>query len=155
LLASHGVGWAFNLWRTHADITLSTWSYRYTRCGAGLLTLIVGGHWVSGGGGGLVGAGAGGPFIITDVVLTQLNCSASTSYSVVTIETAEGDVLAKYVLAADSDGDGSADDAGSAGAVVAHAYTTGVAVASGTGAYITKPSGCSVYFSISGYQAHG
>jgi hypothetical protein len=100
-------------------------------------------------------AGAGGPFIIADVVLTQQACNPSTSNTSVTIETAEGDVLAKYVLAADSDGDGSADDAGSAGAVVAHAYTTGVAVASGTGAYITKPSGCSVYFSISGYQAHG
>jgi len=100
-------------------------------------------------------AGAGGPFIIADVVLTQLACSASTQNSYVTLETAEGDVLAKYNLSSDTDGDGSADDAGSAGAVVTHAYSTGVAVASGTAAYIKKGGGCSVYFSISGYQAQG
>jgi hypothetical protein len=100
-------------------------------------------------------AGAGGPFIIADVVLTQQACNPSTSNTSVTIETAEGDVLAKYNLASDTDNDGGNDDAGSAGAVVAHAYTTGVAVASGTAAYITTSGSCNVFFSISGYQAHG
>ena len=101
-------------------------------------------------------AGVGGPFIVTDVVLTNSSCDATTENAALTLGTSGGEILARYRLSSDSDGDRYANgDDGSAAVVVSHAYSSGVAVAAGTGVYIYRDGGCTVSYSISGYQAQG
>ena len=100
-------------------------------------------------------ASSDGPFLITDVVLSQAPCGSSTDTSTIVIEDEGGEELAVYRLASDSDGDGTSDDSGSTSAVIRHAYSTGVVIQADSSAFI-RSTGCDgTVFSVAGYQAQG
>jgi len=103
----------------------------------------------------LFDAAESGPFIITDVVLTQDNCGDQTRNASLVLANAEGTKLARYRLSSDQDGTGYSGRNGSTGAVVSHSYSSGIAVPAGTGIYAYSDGYCTVSYSISGYQAQG